>query len=214
MSFTKVVVLLFIILIQGCAIRNGHVSPPNGGVAITVTQPVWASGVQETNLKYSELFPKPEENNFLKVVNAGYWLANTNGKISQLVYAFDLTNKKVFPQPKVYTRFYFTNPQNKDKPFIYLGTLDNIAGSTKVTHATVSNVELHKEYAMIFEAYSDINRTQLITRINQKIISPVDNSNGCVRFSKEYMSEMFGHIPGPKGTPLSVNKLMISCVKR
>jgi hypothetical protein len=213
MSFNKIVVLLFIVSISGCGTRNGVVIPPNGGAGITVDKPVWISGIQEVSLKYSKSFPKSQENKFLKVVNAGYWLANTNGKISQLVYMLELNNKKSFSQSKVYVRSYFTNPEDKSNPFTYDGTLDNFVGSTKITHATVNNVELHKEYSMVFEVYSDSNRTNLITKINQKIISPVDNSNGCVKFSDDYMGEIFGNVLDSKGKPIPINKLIINCVR-
>ncbi len=178
-----------------------------------VRKPIWISGIQENSLPYSKNFPKRQENKFLKVINAGYWLANTNGKISQLVYIFELNNKKIFSQSKVYTRSSFTNPANINKPFVYTGTLSNTVGSTKIAHSTVRNVKLNAQYEMIFEVYSDSNRTKLITEIKQKIISPVDNTSGCVKFSNEYMHEIFGNILDPNGRLIPVEKLIIDCVR-
>lgn len=213
MSYSKVILWMSLLLLAGCASKHGVVIPPNGGAAITVKKPVWISGIHVNELKYSASLPEPEENQFLKVVNAGYWLANTNVKISQLVYTFDLTNKKVFPQDKVYTSSSFTNPEDKTKPIVYTGTLDNTMGSTHITHATVNNVQMNEEYILKFNVYSDPERTQLITSIHQKIVSPVDNTNGCIKLSHQYMQEVFGYMRDPQGKPIPVEKLMINCVR-
>jgi hypothetical protein len=213
MLFIKIVFLTIISLVIGCSAKSGFVIPPNGGASIMIDKPMWISGIKEKDLAYSKHFPEAEENEYLKVVNAGYWLANTNGKISQLVYSFELNNKKIFSSPKVYTLSSFTNPINKNSPIVYYGDLDNIIGSTKITHATVDNVKLNTEYHMVFEVYSDSKRTNLITRLNQKIISPVDNSTGCIKLSTEYKNEKLSSIPSPQGGLIPTNKLIIACKK-
>lgn len=209
----RIGLLLFVLFASGCATRNGSVILPNGGAGITVGKPVWLSGIEEGSLNYSELFPKAQKNKFLEVVNAGFWLANTNGKISQLIYILNLKNKKIFPVGKVYTRSSFSNPSNKSQPFVYLGTLDNTISFTKITHATVNNVKLHEKYQMTFEVFKDSKRTELITKINQKIKSPVDNSSGCVVLPDEYMNEIFGNVLDSKGKLIPTNKLIINCVR-
>ncbi len=213
MSYSKIILLSSFLLLGGCASNHRVVIPTNGGASITVNKPVWISGIHVNGLKYSESLPEPQENEFLKVINAGYWLANTNGKMSQLVYSFDLNNKKVFPQDKVYTRSSFTNPENKTNPIVYTGTLDNIAGSTHITHATLNSVTMNEEYIMNFDVYSDPERTKLITSIHQKIVSVVNNTDGCVQLSHDYMQEVFGYMRDPQGKPIPVEKLMINCVK-
>lgn len=105
------------------------------------------------------------------------------------------------------------NPENKGAPIIYQGTLDNVSGSTKITHATVHNVKLNAQYHMIFEVYSDSERTHLITRINQVITSPVDNSMGCVQLSKLFKEEKFGEIINSQGEIIPVDKITIACKK-
>lgn len=213
MLYNKVIIFIGLLLLSGCASQHGVVIPPNGGAGITVNKQVWVSGIHESYLKYSQSFPDAQENKFLKVINAGYWLTNTNGKISQLVYSLDINNKKVLPQSKVYTRSSFTNPEDKNNPFVYTGTLDNTIGSSHITHATVNNVKLNEEYIMSFYVYSDSNRTKLLTYISQKIVSPVDNTNGCVKFTNEYMHEIFGNIRDPKGRLIPIDKLIINCVR-
>lgn len=203
-----------IIGFSGCSSKSSKlVLPPKGGASIKVMEPVWITGTKRPDASYSLASPEAKETDYLQVINAGYWLANTHGKISQLVYAFDLSIKKPFPQDIVYTRAIFTNPENIDKPIVYEHFLDNKYKSTKVTHATLSNVEMGKTYHMIFEVYSDKNRTQLLTKIDQPIVSLVDNISGCVKLDNAFMIAIYGKMLDPSGQTIPVDKLIIACEK-
>ncbi|MDQ6968438.1 MAG: hypothetical protein Q9M14_07140, partial [Mariprofundaceae bacterium] len=147
-------------------------------------------------INYTKDFPAPIDNKYMKVVNAGYWLANTNGKLSQLVYILEMTNKRVFSQDVVYTKSIFSNPEDESKPIIYNGTLNNVHHTVKVTHATVQNVTFNKKYHLIFEIYSDQEQTELISRIDQIIVAPVDNTTGCVQISSEVRNDLFSVFAG------------------
>ncbi len=212
--YIKLLISLYFIMIIGCSSTSKYVIPPNGGASIFVNEPMWISGVKVKELVYSKYFPKAEENNYLKVINAGYWLMNTNGKISQLVYSFELNNKKVFLHSKVYTRSLFSNPIDKERPIIYEGFLDNSVGSIKITHSVVENVKFNIEYNMSFEVYSDSNRTNLITKINQKIISAADNTSGCIVLTDKYKEEKLNFIPNASGKITPIDKLIIACERR
>ena len=64
-----------------------------------------------------------QENEQLKTLKAGYWLANANGKRSQLVYFFEVEIKKPFLQDKVWTKMTFSNPAVENKDIVYTNYL-------------------------------------------------------------------------------------------
>jgi len=163
---TTSITILLLLTISACGIRT------QPEFSIFLEKPVWLSGIQVDGLNYTKSFPLAIDNKYMKVVRAGYWLANTNGKLSQLVYIFKLTNNRVFPQDLVYTKSIFSNPEDESKPIIYYGTLNNKFRTTTITHGSVYNVAMNQTYHMVFEAYSDPERTQLITRIDQALVSP------------------------------------------
>ena len=155
--------------------------------------------------------PLEQKNENLKVVNAGFWLANTYNKISQLVYAFDINIIKPFNQERVYTRAILENPMNPSQPIIYEHYLNKSESSTKVTHATIDNVTMNKTYLLSFEVYSDKERKNLISKIDQKIVSVVDNTTGCVKLTDIFMNEKFSLYAVAGGVP--IDKVIIACVK-
>jgi hypothetical protein len=185
--------------------------PPNGGGAIKVAKPVWITGTYRDDINFSSKLPIAQENEYLKVINAGYWLANANGKVSQLVYSFDLSIKKPISENKVYTRVILENPTDTNTPIIYEHYLNKNERSTHVTHATVQNVKMGSTYHMIFEVYNDTNRTQLVTKIDQSIISLADNTSGCLELSEELMEAQFGNVLDPHGKAIPIDKLIFAC---
>ncbi|NQY20035.1 MAG: hypothetical protein HRT40_01805 [Campylobacteraceae bacterium] len=206
-----VVVIIAILSFTGCVI-TGPNGIPNGGAAIIVQEQVWLSGIKSNEDSYSSSFPKAEENEYLKVIKAGYWLANTQGKKSQLVYYFKVNIKKEFSNKKVWTKMTLSNPSNENKDIVYTHYLSSKDKYTGGTHATLSNVKLNKKYNMIIEVFSDENRTKLISKLNQTIISPVDNSSGCIKLNRELKQEKYGHLVD--GTKiLSLDHLIILCDK-
>ncbi|RZV18438.1 hypothetical protein [Aliarcobacter butzleri] len=202
--------IFLIFILTGC-VQNGVVVPPNGGASISIIKPIWISGIYIEGNEYSKNLPLEQKNENLKVVNAGFWLANTNNKISQLVYAFDINIIKPFNQERVYTRAILENPINPSQPIIYEHYLNKGESSTKVTHATIDNVTMNKTYLLSFEIYSDKERKNLISKIDQKIVSVVDNTTGCVKLSDIFMNEKFSLYAVAGGVP--IDKVIIACVK-
>lgn len=202
--------IFLIFILTGC-VQNGVVVPPNGGASISIIKPIWISGIYIEGNEYSKNLPLEQKNENLKVVNAGFWLANTNNKISQLVYAFDINIIKPFNQERVYTRAILENPMNPSQPIIYEHYLNKSESSTKVTHATIDNVTMNKTYLLSFEVYSDKERKNLISKIDQKIVSVVDNTTGCVKLTDIFMNEKFSLYAVAGGVP--IDKVIIACVK-
>jgi len=162
-------------------------------------------------MSFTSKLPIAQENEYLKVVNAGYWLANANGKVSQLVYSFDLSVKKPISNNKIYTRVILDNPADTKTPIIYEHYLNTSERSTHVTHATVQNVKMGSTYHMIFEIYNDANRTQLLTKIDQPIVSLADNTSGCLELSEEVMQTLYSNILDPNGKAIPIDKLIFAC---
>lgn len=203
--------IMLVFLLVGCS-QNRVVVPPNGGVSISPIKPIWISGIYVEGSKYTKDLPLEQKNENLKVVNAGFYLANTNNKISQLVYAFDISIIKPFSEKRVYTRAILENPMDASQPIIYEYYLDKEDKSTKATHATIDSVVMDKAYFLSFEVYSDEARKNLISRIDQKIVSVVDNTTGCVKLADSFMEEHFSNIiVGKKVIPIS--KVIIACVR-
>lgn len=211
-TIISIATLCLSLIFFGCAAISPKVRiPPNGGAAIKVANPVWITGTSRDDINYSSQLPMPMENEYLKVVNAGYWLANANGKISQLVYSFDLSIKKPISLDQVYTRVILDNPEDMKKPIIYEHYLKKNERSTHVTHATVQNVKVGATYHMVFEVYSDINRTKLLTKIDQPIVSLADNTSGCLELSEEMMRTIYSNILDPHGKVIPIDKLIFAC---
>jgi len=211
-KFNYIVVAIIVTLtFTGCVIPGAN-GIPNGGAGINVQKPVWLSGIKLKEDSYSSSFPKAEENEHLKVINAGYWLANTQGRKSQLIYRFQVNIKKPFSDKKVWTKMTLSNPSNENKDIVYTHYLNKKDKNTGGTHATLSNVKLNKKYNMIIEVFSDENRTKLISKLNQTIISPVDNTSGCIKLNQEFKKEKYGYLVD--GTKiLSLDHLIILCDK-
>jgi len=196
----------------GCIISGAN-GIPNGGAAINVQKPVWLSGIKLNENSYSSSFPKAEENEYLKVIKAGYWLANTNGKKSQLIYRFQVDIKKPFSDKKVWTKMTLSNPSNENKDIVYTHYLNTKDKNTGGTHLPLSNVKLNKKYNMIIEVFSDENRTKLISKLNQTIISPVDNTSGCIKLNQEFKKEKYGYLVDGTNI-LSLDHLVILCDRK
>jgi hypothetical protein len=204
---------IVVIIITTLSFTGWAIPRANGEAAINVQKPVWLSGIRLNKDSYSSSFPKAEENKYLKVLKAGYWLANTNGKKSQLIYYFKVNIKKPFLNKKVWTRMTLSNPLNENKDIVYTHYLSPNDKNTDGTYATLSNVKLNKKYNMTLEVFSDENRTNLISKLNQTIISPVDNTNGCIKLNKALKKEKYGYLVD--GTKiLSLDHLVILCDKK
>ncbi|WP_415397270.1 hypothetical protein [Sulfurimonas sp. CS5] len=205
------ITILVVLNLTGCVIPGVH-GIPNGGAAAIIREPVWLSGIKTSDIGYSSNFPKAEENEYLKTIKAGYWLANTNGKRSQLVYYFKVKVKKPFSDQKVWTKMILSNPSNI-RNIVYTHYLNKTDKNTSATHPTVSNVKLNQKYNMILEVYSDKERTKLISKLNQNIISPVDNTSGCIKLNKIFKEEQYGYLVDGK-TILTLDHLIIWCDKK
>ncbi len=209
LTFLKL--LLITISFTGCII-TGKNGVPNGGAAIIIEKPVWLSGIRLDDDGYSSKFPEAGENEYLKTVSAGYWLENTNQKKSQLIYNFKINIKKPFANKKVWTKMILSNPSDENNNIIYTHYLEKKDKSTGGTHGTLSNVNINKKYNMILEVYEDKDRTKLISKLNQTIVSPVDNTNGCIKLNRKFKKEKFGFLVDKKNV-LTQEHLIVWCDK-
>lgn len=204
-------VLVFAALAWPVAVVGAPVVPPKGGAAIVLKSPVWLTGVSSSGQEgalapYAEDFPPPVQTEHLKVVNAGYWLANLK-KPSQVVYEFTMTVTKPFDS-RVYTRVLLEDPSARDSPIKYEHYLDPAERSTRVTHGPLSGVKRGEKYTFSFEVFSDEARTTSVERIVQSIVSPLDNSGGCVELRPEVMAVAF---PSLTSGTIPIEKIMLAC---
>lgn len=186
------------------------VVPPKGGAAILLKDPVWLTGIASATAIYSESFPQPAKTEHLEVVNAGFWLANQS-KPSQLFYELTLRITKPF-EKRVFTRVVLADPENMTKPITYEHNLDPKEKSTKATHGPLSQVTSGAKYSMTFEIFSDETRTEPIEKITQEIISPVDNTDGCVVLTNELKLLLFPNMKNlmaEKNIP--IEKISLAC---
>lgn len=208
-----VLIVVILGLLSSCLNQNArYVMPPNGGASVMAKKPVWLSGIRVQDLEYTYGYPDPVENDYARVVNAGFYLANINGQISQLIMSLDLTIKKVFSD-RVYTKAILQNPSNPAKPFIYEHYLDTNNKSTRVRHSPVFNVKMGDTYHLAVEFYGDEARTRLLSRIDQVIKSPVDNTSGCVTLDQGLKKMLYGDARDPLGKPIPLDKIIIACMK-
>ncbi len=139
-----------VLKIMGAAIASfaltagaAPVVPPKGGAAIILKSPVWLTGVSSPEDKmdlapYAKQFPVAVNTEHLRVVNAGYWIANQD-KPSQVFYEFAMTIAKPFAG-RVFTRALLQNPAEPDQPIKYEHYLDPKEKSTKATHGPLANI--------------------------------------------------------------------------
>ncbi|QOG12454.1 hypothetical protein [Arcobacter sp. FWKO B] len=209
-KYIKLLSFIFIVfLLNGCVI-NGKYGIPNGGAAVRFDKPIWLSGIQDDELGYTQNFPVSVENDFMKIIQGGYWLANTNGKNSQLVYSFQINIKQPFSKNRVWTKTILENPSDKMNPIEYTHYLDEQDKNTQVTHAVVNNVKLHEKYHFTIEVYEDEQRTKLISSLKQIFISPVDNTTGCIQLDKNLKKALLGYMVDGKKV-LSLDHLIVWC---
>ena len=185
---------------------------PKGGYAVSPDSPFWISGVALKDEEFTKSYPKKEHTEHFSVVNAGLWLANNGPHVSVLIYSFELDVKKSFGA-KVFTKIILPDPVNIDSPIIYTGTLSEHEKSTRVNHNPVIGIKKGNEYKFIYEVYSDVNRRNLIERVEQRIYSPVDNYSGCVVLEENYKKALFGDIKDKNGRLIPLNKIIVACDK-
>lgn len=187
------------------------VMPPKGGAAILLKDPVWLSGVSSSlvagkEAEFARDFPPPVETEHLKVVNAGYWLANVK-KPTQVFYEFTMTVKAPF-EGKVFTRVLLEDPSARDAPIKYEHYIDTPERSTKVTHGPLSSVRLGEKYTLILEVFSDEARTKSLERVAQSIVAPLDNTSGCVVLRPEVL---MAALPALASQKVPIDKIMLAC---
>lgn len=206
-------VLIAAMSLLACASSpTGFVNGPDGGAAVIIQKPIWLPGIEDpVNLNFTQTYPPPEKSTHIEVVSASIVLANAYGKKSQLIYEFSV-NLKDLPNDRVYTRMVFDNPESPGAPFIYEHYFDKTSGSTKGNHGPLKNLVMGAEYHMIFEIYQDEERTKLIDKVNQILVSAADNTSGCVKLDSDYKQTYFGALPGPDGI-LSLDQIVIFCDK-
>lgn len=190
------------------------VTPPNGGAAISVGNTGWwFSGIEQKGTEdFSVSYPKAASSKHIKIVNAGYYLANAYGSVSQIIYSYNV-NFNDIDDEKLYTRAILENPQDKAQPFIYQHHISKKEGSTQITHGPLHGVKEGQYYEFKFELYKDEAMTQLIDSVIQQTLSPLDNTSGCVKMSRDYQEVYMANIKDPKGRTIPTDKLMVSCIK-
>ena len=209
-----IVIVSLVFIMAACQSTSSpkYVIPANGGASIDVGNKGFKlSGVKVAGMESFEVvYPQAEKTQHIEVVNAGLILANGYGKHSQIIYQLDV-NVKGLLQDRAYTRAILENPIDPLSPFIYEHHINNNERSTSILHGPLTNVFLHKEYSLKFELYADAARTKLIDKIEQVIVSPLDNTSGCVEMSPDYKKLHFGRTKDPKGNVIPLDKLMIWC---
>jgi hypothetical protein len=185
------------------------VMPVQGRATIMLKNPVWLSGIKvdaegSKLAAYAENFPAAVTTDHFVVVNAGFWLAN-QAKPTQAIYEFALTVKKHF-QKRVYTRVLLDDPSDSTTPIKYEHYLDPAEGSTKATHGPLRDIKRGKRYTFTLEVYSDENRSQLLERVKQDIVSPLDNTSGCVELAPDVLLAAF-----PSLNPFALDKFTLAC---
>ena len=210
----RIIVILLMFIMTACQSTSSpkYVIPANGGASVDFgNKGLKLSGVKTAGMESFEVvYPQAEQTQHLEVVNAGFILANGYGKRSQIIYQLEL-NVKGLPQDRAYTRAILENPIDLSSPFIYEHHINNNERSTNIIHGPLTNVFLHKEYSLKFELYANAARTKLIDKIEQIIVSPLDNTSGCVEMSHDYKKLHLGGTKDPKGNIISLDKLMIWC---
>lgn len=213
MSFSRFILFcVTVIILSGCGNTPvNHI--PNGGHLITIREPIWFSGIKDpVNESFSTEYPDAVESEYISVVNSGYWLANAYGKRSQLIYEFTV-NFKNLTREKYYTRMILENPLDKNAPFIYEHYINSEEQSTKGTHGPLEGVRLGTQYQMTIELYEDKERSILVDRVSQLLLSSVGNQSGCVEITDEYKSHYFSNVATLTGNNYSPEKLVIYCDK-
>ncbi|MEZ8827062.1 hypothetical protein AB6E04_22195 [Vibrio amylolyticus] len=214
-QLSKKVIILAAATLLGCqsTSNTGFVIPPNGGAAVSAGQGWWFSGIEEAGMEsHAASYPEGAVSQHMEIVNAGYYVADAYGQVSQIIYRYNL-NFKNLPNRKLYTKAILQNPLNRRDPFIYQHHILPEEKSTQVTHGPLNNVVNSQLYDFRFELYCDEGMTDLVDSISQKVLSPLDNTNGCVEIEPDYKKLYMGNIKDPKGRIIPLDKLMLSCVK-
>jgi hypothetical protein len=201
-------------LVFGSALSHSFaapVAPPKGGAAILLKKPVWLTGVRPDSgdsapAQYAAEFPARATSEHMKVVNAGFWLANQD-KPSELFYEFTLQRIKPFSK-RLYTRVLLENPSDRNSPVKYEHHWDPAEKSSKVTHGALLNVKRGERYTLTYELFTDESRTMLFERLTQVIVSPLDNTSGCVNLQQDVMLEEF---PALKSSKVPIEMVMLAC---
>jgi len=192
LTIIRVILLLVPCLATTAVAQNSYELPPNGGAVIIPSDPIWLTGIQDSDSVLSDIsgsFPERQEPEYFDVVNAGFYLAMRNGEL-HAIYFFQLNVKEPFKR-KVYTRTILENPENSDDPISYEHYLAPGENSTRVTHSPVTNVKSNRIYNVTLEVYANRKRTKLIERITQPVQASFDNSSGCIKPSAEARSLLF-----------------------
>lgn len=204
--------LALALAITGCQTASKSVMPPQGGAAIDLGTQTWAfSGIRVKGMDYFKVnYPKAKKSKNFEIVNAGFILANAYNKRSQIMYNFDL-NVKNLPKGKTYTRATLEDPNNPSKPIVYEHYLNQNNHTTHVGHGPLKNVVLNKIYHFKFELFADEARTKLIDKIEQDLVSPLDNTSGCVTIVDDYKKVYVKNIVDPNGKSIPMDKIIIAC---
>ena len=180
---------------------------------IVLSSPLWITGIKQTDRPYSWGFPEPATSEHFVVVNGGYWLWSKQLS-TQVTYEYSLNVLKPFPG-KVFTRAILKNPDKSGEAIVYEHHLDLNERTTKITHGPLQKVRVDQKYTLTFEVFTDESRTTLLERVNQQIVSSVDNTDGCVELSKEAKREYFARVqaPGQDNKFVAVEKVHLVCEK-
>ncbi len=209
-----VLLVLFVLCLAGCGPATTRtVSPPQAGVAVAPDKPIWLSGIQSPdNTGFKKSYPAPQASEFMSVVNAGIWLANSDGEASQLRYEFTVDVRNL-PIDIAYTRATLENPEAPDAPIVYEHYITRHEKSSRVTHGPLHGVVSGREYRVTMELFHDRERTRLMDRVEQRLLSGAGNAGGCVTLDDEYKAAIFGNLPSPRGESIALDKVAVYCEK-
>lgn len=203
-------ICLLVALMDMPAALSTPVVPPQGGLAVEFKEPVWLTGIKtDADGAISAEFPQPVSSDHFKVKNAGYWLGRKD-KPNQVFYYFALDVTRHFDQ-EVHTRMLLADPEHPDTPIRYEDDLKPSAGSVGVTHGPLAQVQRGQDYMLTFEVFADQARTELLERVEQKIIAPFDNTSGCVTLPDPLKRVLMSTFTGPRGQTVPLEKMILLC---
>ncbi|HKM37722.1 MAG TPA: hypothetical protein VJY83_08820 [Thiopseudomonas sp.] len=186
MSRFKFLFLVFaFFMMAGCEALKTE----NKLVYFASAKPLWLAGVQNENLAYTKEYPQAVETAHFKVVNAGFWMFIDKDLKSILAYEYTLSVTKAFTEP-VYMKITLDNPADPSSPFIYESVFQPENKTSSVRHNPVTGVRLGAQYKLVLEVFSDADLQNQIEKVEQIMISPVDNSTGAIVLSEEYKNTM------------------------
>ncbi len=205
-------VCVLCVMLVACMLNQPrYKNAPNGGSLIWLPKQIWLSGIKVADDEKTYSMPAAEENDAMRTASAGFLFGNNGKLVSEVAYYLSINIKKPYPN-RVYTRAVLENPANPKEPVVYRHYLDPKDESIYVRHGPLNGLRMGGSYRLAFEIYADEQRQRLLSRIEQQVISPLDNTDGCVTMDTRFKREKFGHMKDPGGNVIPLDKIVFACL--